>query len=66
MPRNLENFTILCRLVADLSNVPLNPMKNSNGETYYVVTFDVVMNFGLTELQGQLRWLERVSDPLMT
>jgi len=57
----LANFTILCTLVADLSNVPLSPKRNSKGETYYIVTFDIVMNFGLTELQAQLRWLENVS-----
>jgi len=53
-----KNFTILCTLVADLTNVPLSPKSNSKGEKYYIVTFDIVMNFGLTELQAQLRWLE--------
>lgn len=53
-----SNFTILCTLVADLSNVPLKPRRNSKGEVYYIVTFDIVMKFGLTELQAQLRWLE--------
>jgi len=52
------NFTILCTLVADLSNVPVSPKQNSKGETYYIVTFDIVMNFGLTEMQAQLRWKE--------
>lgn len=39
------------------------PVKNEDGTTYYSVDYDVVLNFGLTELQAQLRWWENVSTP---
>jgi hypothetical protein len=57
----IADFTRACLLVADLSRLPKVPLKNKNGSTYYRVDFDVVLNFGLTELQAQLRWREEVS-----
>jgi hypothetical protein len=53
-----DQFTTLCTLVADISRVPKVPVKNINGSTYYSVDYDVILNFGLTELQAQLRWWE--------
>jgi hypothetical protein len=34
------------------------------GGKYYSITFDVVVKFGLTELQAQLRWWEEVGSKL--
>jgi len=53
-----ENYTTLCTLVGDISRVPKVPVKNASGNTYYSVDYDVILNFGLTELQAQLRWWE--------
>jgi hypothetical protein len=57
----IENFTTLCTLVADISRVSKKPVKNANGTTYFTLDYDVVLNFGLSELQAQLRWWEGVS-----
>jgi hypothetical protein len=57
----LEQFTTVCTLVADLSQVPKVPKTNITGGTYYHTKFDLILLFGLTELQAQLRWKEEVS-----
>jgi len=53
-----DNYTKLCTLVADLSHLPLSPMTNPDGETYYRVIYDFVLLFGLTEMKAQLAWKE--------
>ena len=35
---------------------------NHRGAKYYVLGFDVVLLFGLTELKAQLAWTENVRD----
>jgi hypothetical protein len=35
-------------------------MYNPSGRVYYSLNFEVVILFGLTEIQAQLRWSERV------
>ncbi|KAF8805109.1 hypothetical protein BYT27DRAFT_7192750 [Phlegmacium glaucopus] len=51
-----ENYSKLCRVVADLSTMPLTPRKNPAGETYYRADYDIVLSFGLTELKAQVAW----------
>ncbi|KAF9523663.1 hypothetical protein CPB83DRAFT_862441 [Crepidotus variabilis] len=53
-----DNYTTLCTLTADLSKVPSTPQTSPSGKTYYCVTFEVVILFGLTELQAQMKWWE--------
>ena len=36
-------------------------MYNPGGGVYYSLSFEVVLLFGLTEIQAQLRWSEEVS-----
>ena len=56
-----DRFTTICTLTADVSGVRKQMIPNATGGKYHAITFDVVMNFGLTELQAQLRWREEVN-----
>jgi len=60
----LDQYTTLCKLEADISRVARQPRLKANGEKYYSISFDVVMKFGLTELQAHLRWMEEVKETL--
>ncbi|EIW80580.1 hypothetical protein CONPUDRAFT_105634 [Coniophora puteana RWD-64-598 SS2] len=57
---NESDFSQLCTVFADTSDIAqdLEP-KTRNGHTFYKVSFDVIILFGLTELQAQIRWLEK-------
>jgi hypothetical protein len=55
-------FTSICTLVADVSRVPRQMRVGEGGGKYYSITFDVVVKFGLTELQAQLRWWEEGAE----
>lgn len=55
-----ENYTQLCNIVTDLSNVPLTPMTNPDGETYYRIYYDIVLLFGLTEMKALVAWKDKV------
>ncbi|KAF9526170.1 hypothetical protein CPB83DRAFT_837537 [Crepidotus variabilis] len=50
-----DNFTNLCTLYAE---IPHYRRMNSVGETYYSVSYDVVLLFGLTELKAYMQWKE--------
>ena len=56
-----DRFTTICTLTADVSRVRKQIIPNAIGGKYHSVTFDVVIKFGLTELQAQLRWREEVN-----
>jgi hypothetical protein len=59
----IENYTNLCSIAADLSHLHLMPMKKLAGEgTYYKLQFDIVLLFGLAELKAQIAWKEGVGD----
>ncbi|KAI8977711.1 hypothetical protein BD414DRAFT_538976 [Trametes punicea] len=53
-----ECFTTLCTVFADTSQVFKVPRIGPNGNVHYVQTFDVVLIYGLTELQAQIKWME--------
>lgn len=57
------NFTILCQLEADLSQIPKTANRNPAGNMYYTIRYGLVLIFGLTEIQAQLQWLEDVRAP---
>ena len=51
-----ENYSRLCKIVTDLSTLPLTTRQNPTGETYYRADYDIVLSFGLTELKAQVAW----------
>ena len=56
-----ENYTKLCTIQVNLSHLPLTPQSNVSGEgTFYHLSFDTVLLFGLTELQAVVAWKENV------
>ena len=61
----LENFEEFCHVSADLSQIPLIPETNDSGFTFYRVQFDIILLFGLTEIQAQMGWYENVSLPTL-
>ena len=58
----LDGFTELCKISGDCSNVPKVLKTGPNGEKYYRQGYDVVISFGMTELQAHLEWNEKVSS----
>ena len=56
---------MLCTIEADLSRAPILTLpKNSGNGVYYSVDFEVILLFGMTELQAQIAWKENVSRSL--
>ena len=56
------NYTKLCTIEADLSLAPILTLPKVTGEgSYYSVDLEIVLLFGMTELQAQLAWKENVS-----
>jgi hypothetical protein len=60
-----ENYTELCTIEVDLSHLPLLPRSNVSGETFYRLSFDTVLLFGLTELEAVVAWKENVRPLLV-
>ena len=55
---------MLCTLTADISQVPMTTHTNAAGNLYYRVDFEIVILFGLTEIQAQLAWKDKVNHIL--
>jgi len=54
-----KNYTTLCTIEADLSRVPLIPRPKASGQgNFYRVDYDIVLLFGMTELNAQIAWKE--------
>jgi len=59
---NVESYTTLCTLQVDPSRLPVTYKRKVSGRgMYYSVNFDIVLLFGLTELQAMVTWKEKVS-----
>jgi hypothetical protein len=62
---SVDNYTKLCTIEVDLSHLPLSPgQKYSGAETVYRIDYDIVLLFGLSELQAMVAWKENVG-PLL-
>ncbi|KAF8962457.1 hypothetical protein BDZ97DRAFT_1733008 [Flammula alnicola] len=61
-----ENYTNLATVVVDFTHLPLEPLVNKTGKAYYRVDYEVVLLFGLTEMQAQLAWQERRGEKRST
>jgi len=61
VPINTENYTTLCTLEVDISKLPMTLQRKISGEgTFYRIDYDIVLLFGLTELQAMVAWKENV------
>ena len=57
-----DNYTKLCTIEADLSGVPMLSQPKATGTgTFYKIYYDLVLLFGMTELEAQLAWKANVS-----
>jgi len=62
----IENYTDLCTIQVDLSHLPLSPQPKFSGRgTCYYFEYDIVLLFGLTELQAMVAWKEDVGLPFV-
>ncbi|KAN0094954.1 hypothetical protein V8E55_003241 [Tylopilus felleus] len=61
-----SSFYPFCSIRVDLSQPAKNLVsrKNASGQVYYQLDYDVIVFFGLTELQAQLSWKTKVSCEL--
>ena len=58
----IDLFTTLCTVSSDTSRIlnTLKPKRGKDGKKYYELQYDVVFLFGLTELEAQVSWRNRV------
>ena len=57
---------MLCTIEADLSRAPILTSTKTTGDgIFYYVHFEVILLFGMTELQAQVAWTENVSGSHM-
>ena len=58
-----DNYTKLCTIEADLSGVSMLSQPKATGTgTFCKIYYDLVLLFGMTELEAQLAWKENVSN----
>lgn len=63
-----DKYKTLCAIKADVSNVPVSPLKRSSvhftqaesARPYYRRKFWVVLSFGMTEIKAEVKWFEGV------
>ncbi|KDR71230.1 hypothetical protein GALMADRAFT_796078 [Galerina marginata CBS 339.88] len=53
-----DNYTHLCSIEFDVSNLWVSCVNKDTGSTYYKVNYSLVMLFGLTEFKVQAVWME--------
>ena len=59
--RSIDNYTKLCAIEVDLSHLPLLPQSKHSGQgTYYCLDYDIILLFGLTELEAMITCKENV------
>ena len=55
-----DNYTLLCTIQVDVSEIPAVRSAKINGSgVYFVLNYEVILIFGLTELKAQVAWLDR-------
>lgn len=61
--RSTVHFVDLCEITADVTKLKksIQPQHNPGAAKYYLLDFDVVLLFGLTELKAQIAWTRNVS-----
>ena len=60
---DLDNYTKLCSIEADLSHLPLTAQEKLTGEgTFYRLHSELVLLFGLTEMKAQVIYKGKVSE----
>ncbi|KAH6910166.1 hypothetical protein BKA70DRAFT_1560798 [Coprinopsis sp. MPI-PUGE-AT-0042] len=51
-----DNYATACTVYANIQDLPRTPTIGSGLRFYYIVRFDVILLFGLTELKAQIAW----------
>ena len=72
--KNKEKYKTLCSIKADVSNVPVSPLKRSSihftqaesARPFYRQKFWVVLSFGMTEMKAEVKWFEGVRAVLLS
>lgn len=60
---DLDNYTKLCSIEADLSHLPLTAQKKPTGAgAFYKLDYELVLLFGLTEMKAQVIYKEKVRE----
>ncbi|KAF8901908.1 hypothetical protein CPB84DRAFT_1708063 [Gymnopilus junonius] len=51
-----KNYTHICTIITNLSHLPLERKVGHSRKPFYQVYFDIVLQFGLTEMKAQVAW----------
>ena len=54
------SYEQVCTVEADTSTIVPTKKKSPAGETYYTMSYEIVLLFGLTELKAQIAYKENV------
>jgi hypothetical protein len=55
-----ENYTRLCTINVDLSQLPVSTRPKTKGRgVYYRLDYEIVLLFGLTELEARVAWKQK-------
>lgn len=57
--QSTDNFSLMCTIKTDLSRAKPETRK-VNGKTVYRIDLELILLFGLTEMQAQVAWKEKV------
>ncbi len=55
----IANYELLCVVSANLSKPPIE-LKRERGKKVYRLDLELVLKFGLTEMEAQIAWNEKV------
>ena len=55
------SYSTLCNIVDNGQFVNIATVEYWSNQSYYVINYDIVLSFGMTELTAQYAWKENVS-----
>ena len=56
----LENYSTACTVEVDTASLPVQTTTSATGARYFEIGFEVILLFGLTELQAQIAYRQNV------
>ena len=51
-----DKYVRLCTIEAELTSIPIRTRQNPSGKQFYDIDYDILLFFGLTELNAQIAW----------
>ena len=62
----LENYSTACTVEVDTTSLPVQTTTSATGARHFEIRFEVILLFGLTELQAQIAYRQNVRRDLLS